>query len=231
MNQRRPIQPPLLRSDSTIAIVAPAGIVDRSKLEASIAYVHQLGFKTKTYRDIYAKCDTFAGDDSDRATELMSAFKDSEVQAIFAARGGYGCIRLLQKLDYNVIAAHPKIFLGYSDNTVLHAAFHKKCNLITYHGPHASDFRHSNGGMTASCEASLWQTLSGDGFEAWQGRLSSPIREASRTSLDRQAGLRTIVTGAATGPIVGGNLALVCCFARNGIPGRYGRQDLVSGRC
>ena len=212
MHHQYPKLPPLLEVGATIAVVAPAGIVNRPKLEASMAYLQQLGFRTKTYRDIYADVHIFAGDDSARAAELMSAFEDEEVQAIFAARGGYGCIRLLNLLDFSLIANHPKIFLGYSDNTVLHAALTQKCNLVAYHGPHASDFRSPNGGMSVLSEAALWQTLLKGGVESLVGRLSNEIVKAAEEPNGLCKSLRSVVPGAARGPVVGGNLALVCAL-------------------
>ena len=73
--------------------------------------------------------------DNDRAKELESAFLDDSVDAIFCARGGYGSIRILPLIDFDIIKDHPKIFLGYSDITALHIAINQKADLITFHGP------------------------------------------------------------------------------------------------
>ncbi len=64
---------------------------------------------------------------------------DPEIDGVIALRGGYGSCRILPLLDYGAIRAHPKIFLGYSDNTALHHAILKKSGLVTFHGPNASE--------------------------------------------------------------------------------------------
>ncbi len=202
--------PPLLEAGATISVVAPAGIVDRERLEQGMACLRALGFGLKTYRDVYAHDAIFAGDDRARAEELMRAFTDPDTQAIFAARGGYGCIRLLPRLDFSQIAAHPKIFVGYSDNTVLHAAFWSKCRLVTFHGPHASDLRRAVDGELSPTTAALWRTLMVDGGhsrEKADATWTESLPEARAASAES---MFMIAPGAARAPVVGGNLALVC---------------------
>ena len=76
---------------------------------------------------------------------MHNAFLDKDVDAIICGRGGYGCLRLIDKIDYNIIKNNPKLFCGYSDITVLSAMFLKRANLITYSGPMAKgDFCSEN---------------------------------------------------------------------------------------
>jgi len=76
-----------------------------------------------------------AGEDHERANDLMDMFKDEEVKAIIAARGGYGCLRMMPYIDFHVVKNNPKIFLGYSDISILLNNFCNKAGLITFHGP------------------------------------------------------------------------------------------------
>ena len=211
MSQR--IIPPLLEPGSTISIIAPAGIADRQKLEEGMAYLRSLGFGIKTYRDVFSRHAIFAGDDAARAGELIQAFADPDTQAIVAARGGYGCIRLLPYLDVSPIAARPKVFLGYSDNTVLHAALWHRCGLVTFHGPHVSDMGAAAGGMASTTATALWRMLMIDGgcpLPAGDPSLAGSTISAPPSTLDEP--LRMIAPGVARAPVVGGNLALVCAL-------------------
>ena len=76
-----------------------------------------------------------SGDDKTRAYDINKSFYDKEIKGVFTIRGGYGCTRILDLIDYNIIKNNPKVFIGYSDITALHVVFNQVCNLITYHGP------------------------------------------------------------------------------------------------
>ena len=71
----------------------------------------------------------------ERVDDLHDMFRDPEVKAVFALRGGYGSAQMLDRIDYDLIRANPKIFLGYSDITAMHLAIHQKTGLVTFHGP------------------------------------------------------------------------------------------------
>lgn len=204
------IVPPLLEPGAGISIVAPAGVVDRTKLEGGLERLRSLGFGVKVYRDLFARDAIFAGDDSSRADELMRAFLDPDTQAVFAARGGYGCVRLLPYLDFAAIAANPKIFLGYSDNTVLHAALGKHCGLVTFHGPHVSDMHQAAGGMSARTAAALWRKLMAVGSPASSPDVLGETQQDLCPSAPAVEPLRAIAPGMSQARVVGGNLSLIC---------------------
>src|SRR6266404_8954602 len=131
-----PIKPPRLSQGDTIGIVAPASApIDVKAIDRSVKVLQRLGFKVKLGKHLRKKQGFLAGSDEERLGDLMSMFRDPEVKAILCVRGGYGTARLLPLLDYKVIRANPKIFVGYSDITSLHCAFLKKANLVTFHGP------------------------------------------------------------------------------------------------
>ncbi|MBI3951941.1 MAG: LD-carboxypeptidase [Acidobacteria bacterium] len=129
------IKPPQLQPGDVIGIVAPASDIKLELLEAGMAELHRLGFRTKYFDSITEKSRYTAGSDERRAQELNAVFADRAVKAVFAARGGYGCSRLLPLLDREVIRAHPKIFMGYSDITTLLLFFQQLFNWIVFHGP------------------------------------------------------------------------------------------------
>ena len=126
-----------LKIGDTIGLVAPASSVNKDKLKSSIENLEKLGFKVKVGKSIENIWYSFAGTDEERATDINNFFQDKDVDAIMCVRGGYGGIRMLSLLDYEVVRNNPKPFIGYSDVTSLHMAFFKKCNLKTFHGPMA----------------------------------------------------------------------------------------------
>ena len=131
------IKPPKLRPGDEIRIIAPASAPDMIRLSKGISRLKKLGYRVTVGKNIKKlnQRNDLAAPAKDRAEELMSAFKDYNVKAIFCARGGYGSIHILSLLDYDIIRDHPKIFMGYSDITALHLAINRNANLITFHGP------------------------------------------------------------------------------------------------
>ena len=108
-----------LRPGGTIGIVAPAAAVDREALESGAELLRGAGFEV-TYRDdLFARHRYLAGDDARRAKELMEFVDDPRVGAIVCARGGYGCHRIIDRLDAERVRAARKPLLGYSDVTTL----------------------------------------------------------------------------------------------------------------
>ncbi len=130
------IRPPRLRRGSNIRIVAPASAPDMSSLSKGVSVLKRYGYNVSFGRDIkrLVQQSYLSAPDNDRAAELMEAFTDDKVDAIFSACGGYGAMRILPFLDYDKIRDHPKIFVGYSDITALHLAINTLSGLITFHG-------------------------------------------------------------------------------------------------
>ncbi len=196
-----PVFPQPLQEGDTIGIVAPAGIVPRGRLESAIQWLEAKGYRTRTYRDVYQRRGYLAGTDAVRIAELNAAFADPECRAILPARGGYGCIRIVAGLDYDLIRANPKIFIGFSDNTVLHAALWKETSLVTFHGPHACDGFGRPDGPAELTESWFWRSIAPE---------TPPSAYTIRFSPDVAGRIQIRNPGAATGRLVGGNLALVC---------------------
>lgn len=156
------IKPNKLKEGDTIAIIAPAGEVDDERINFSEKYFKSKGYNVKFGAHLNKKRRYLAGDDNERIEDIHSAFEDSTVDAIICARGGYGAIRLINNIDYNIIRNNPKIFCGYSDITALSAMILKKAGLITFSGPMAqSDFGEEN--INKFTESQFWNTLTNKG--------------------------------------------------------------------
>jgi muramoyltetrapeptide carboxypeptidase len=186
---RKPIKPYALKAGDTVAVVAPAAAIERAHLERGVNVLSSMGYRVKVSERALARSGILAGDDADRASELQECFADPSVKAIFCARGGYGCGRLLPLLDFKAIARTPKIFVGFSDETFLLNALVDLSGMVSFHGPMvAMDFAR---GLSQRALDHLQALLCGklDGFEL-------EAREAMHT-------------GTAEGEVIGGCLSVL----------------------
>ncbi|MDO5519429.1 MAG: LD-carboxypeptidase [bacterium] len=134
MNYPNPIHP-----GDTVGLIAPCSPVAPSKLNTCITTIQDMGMNVVLGESVSESLHGYlAGSDEVRADDLNSMFHSPAIDAIFCLRGGYGSTRLMPLLDYPTIAKNPKLFVGYSDITSFHLAFHKLCNFITFHGPMVS---------------------------------------------------------------------------------------------
>lgn len=123
-----------LKSGDTIGIISPSGaICETEKLSTAKDFLISKGFNVKIYPGCCKNWHGFAGNDDERVQDMHNAFLDPEIKAIICARGGYGALRILDKIDYSIIKNNPKIFAGSSDITLLLLTFFAKCNLNTFH--------------------------------------------------------------------------------------------------
>lgn len=129
------IKPPALKTGDKIEIAAPGSFISQEELELSIKNLTDLGFQPVHNNNILSKEGYLAGSDDLRAGELNRMFADQSVKAIFCARGGYGCNRILPLLDYGIISNNPKLLVGYSDITALTCGIYTKTGLVGLHGP------------------------------------------------------------------------------------------------
>src|SRR5271155_915980 len=148
-----------------------------------------MGFRVKVSRHALDRAAIVAGPDAVRAREVQAFFADPEVDAIFAARGGYGAGRILPLLDFDAIARTPKVFMGFSDATFILNALVARAGMVCFHGPMvAMDFAR---GLGESSLGHLRRLLAG---------------ETASFELPARAALRA---GVAEGEVVGGCLSLV----------------------
>lgn len=124
-----------LKLGDTIGIIAPASGDKNEVIDYNISSFKNLGFKVKEGKYIRNKQDYLSASDKERAEDFMNMIKDKDVKAIFAYRGGYGSIRIIPYLDFNIIKKNPKILCGYSDLTILLNHITQKTGIPTFHGP------------------------------------------------------------------------------------------------
>ena len=192
-------RPKALSAGDAVALVTPATEVpDPDRLALAERTVRHLGLRAKRGRHVGRRFGTYAESVQARLDDLHEAFRDPEVRAIFAVRGGYGSPHLLDRVDYDLARRNPKIFVGYSDITALHLAFNRHARLVTFHGPIVlSRFTEYT---LAHFRRALFETRP-------LGRLTNPPND---DELRPSHPLRTVRAGKATGQLVGGNLSLVC---------------------
>ncbi|HVC44883.1 MAG TPA: LD-carboxypeptidase [Candidatus Binataceae bacterium] len=128
-------KPPALRPGDTVGVVAPSSVVERDYLERGVRVLNAMGYRVRISIHALDRDGILAGDDAVRASELRTFFADDGIRAIFDARGGYGCGRLLPLIDFAAIARAPKIFLGFSDATFMLNALVERAGIVAFHGP------------------------------------------------------------------------------------------------
>ncbi len=185
-----------LKFGDTIGLIAPSGAVRTpGALDRAIAETERMGFRVKVGESCTSKYGYLSGTDEVRARDVNRMFLDDEVDAIVCIRGGYGTMRILDQLDYEAIAAHPKIFVGFSDITALHIAMLEKTGLVTFHGPMAVS-SWSDGPLDEFSLESLYRSLM---RAEPAGDLANPP----------EYGKQTVNPGICEGQLVGGNLTLI----------------------
>ena len=198
------IKPPRLRKGDVIGLVAPGGYTSDASIDKAVRHIESLGFRVKQGAWLREVWGNYGGTVAARIADLHAMFRDPEVKAIWAIRGGSGCISLLKHLDYRLIRSHPKILLGYSDITALHLAVKRHAGLVTFHGPVATSTPSSY-----SDEHMLAVLMDP------RPRYTIPMAQenARRAQTEPHYALRTVHGGVATGPLVGGNLSLLSALA------------------
>ena len=129
------LKPSILKQGKEIGIIAPASPVTQSELQPGLDLLTSFGYKVIPSSHLYDRLGYMAGDDDVRLQDLHTMFNNKNIGVIFCARGGYGTLRLLDRINYDLIRRNPKIIVGYSDITALLLAIYKKTGLITFHGP------------------------------------------------------------------------------------------------
>ena len=182
------IKPPYLNEGDTVAIIAPAGVVEYDEIIKAQAYLERRNLRVILGKNIFKSYRYMAGTDEERVDDLHEAFLNPDIKAIVCARGGYGAIRLLKLIDFDLIRRNPKIFCGYSDITALSLMFAKHSDLITFSGPMAqSDFND----VTEFTANSFFNVLSG-GFEEYMS--TETYRSGNTEGIIWGGNLSTIVT-------------------------------------
>ena len=184
--------PKFLAKRDTIGLIAPSGPLRNIKIEEIKYELNKLGYEVKIGKSCYLSYKGYlSGRDKDRALDLEKMFLDKDVDAIMCVRGGYGCARILDLIDFTIIRDNPKIFIGFSDITALHIAINQICDLVTYHGIMAASIKK----WDYFTYSSLINALN---FKD-ELILKNPCNEK----------LISIYDGSCEGKLIGGNLSLI----------------------
>ncbi|MDB0544528.1 LD-carboxypeptidase [Ralstonia solanacearum] len=190
---------PALKMGDGVAIVAPASTAS-DKVDEAERWLTSRGFAARvmpaTRAPLEAPFEYLAGTDDARLGDLHAAFAAPDIGAVWCLRGGFGSSRLVDKIDYALLRANPKPFIGYSDITALHAAIQRHAGFVTFHGPMlSSDLLVSK---RAPTEMNVFAMIKGG---VAPGEWIEPPPDCA---------LVVLVSGAATGRLVGGNLSMHC---------------------
>lgn len=189
----RSLRPRALRPGARVALVAPAGPLKPDRLDASATRCRALGLEPVAFPGALARHGYMAGADAARLADLQAAFRDPSIDAVWALRGGYGTLRILDALDLARQLADPIPFIGFSDNTSLHAR-HAALGVVSFHGPHPG------GEFPAETEEAFRRVL----FAAEPAGLVAPRASDPPP--------HALTPGRVQAPLVGGNLALLAAM-------------------
>ena len=184
-------QPPYLKTGDTVAIVAPSGILKNrtDEVQQAQALLKRWGLHSVVGKHVFSEADHFAGTDDERCEDLQEALDNPKISAIWCARGGYGTVRILDKLDYSKFKQNPKWLIGYSDITALHNQIHNE-GVESLHAIMCVSLPKDESEIEASI-STLKNTLFGN-------PLSYTLKGSSYNK-----------TGTTSGQLVGGNLTML----------------------
>ncbi|GLY08681.1 MULTISPECIES: LD-carboxypeptidase [Actinoplanes] len=128
------VRPPALRAGDRVRVIAPAGVPD-TRLARGIQILEGFGLVVEPGAHLYDRFGYLAGTDDDRLADLNAAFSDPGIRGVFAARGGYGTQRIIDRFDRDAVRRDPRVFVGFSDLTVLSGRVWNAARLVTFYGP------------------------------------------------------------------------------------------------
>lgn len=181
--------PPYLRKGDKIAIVSPARKISRTEAEPAIRMFKAWGLEVVEGEHLYSSFNQFAGSDEQRKEDMQRMLDDESIRAIVCSRGGYGTVRIIDRLDFSGFVKHPKWIVGYSDITVLHSHIHRHFGIETLHAIMPVNFKDECDGNRSV--TTLRKALFGKNLE-----YKYPSGPGFRP-------------GSAKAPLVGGNLSIL----------------------
>jgi muramoyltetrapeptide carboxypeptidase len=203
------LRPRALPANAHIAILAASGPSDRTRILEGAKAIERRGHRVTLADNIDHRYQGYlAGSDDERVAELNRFFRAPEYDAFFFARGGYGAMRILDRIDYAAIAENPRPLVGFSDVTALHQAIAAKAGVGSFHGPMVNlDFNLNSGrGLSPDIERWFWAMLHGE----------APLTRSFTAE-------NVICPGEVEGPLFGGCLALTTALL--GTPYDYWIDD------
>jgi len=191
------ITPSYLQTGDKIIIVSPAGKVNEKYVLPAVQWLEDQGFRVELGKNVFASHFQYAGTDNQRYKDMQKALDDKEAKAILCSRGGYGTVRIINRLDFSTFTEYPKWIIGFSDITILHSCINNK-RVATLHGVMPKYFFDKKGSPNENLKT-LMSILTGK-------KVSYKI-----------PGSKSNRPGKVTAELVGGNLSIIssmfgtCC--------------------
>jgi muramoyltetrapeptide carboxypeptidase len=184
-------QPEFLKKGGKIGIIAPARKVSMEEMLPAIEILNSWGLEVVLGKNLFCEENQFSGSDEQRAEDLQTMLNDSSIKAIISARGGYGTLRIIDKIDFSKFIKQPKWIIGYSDITVLHSHIHT-LGVATIHATMPINFT-KNTEATESLRKALFGETITYNFQ------THPLNKNTKNNIE--------------GEIIGGNLSLIYALA------------------
>lgn len=160
------IKPRPLRPGGRVAVLAISSPSRPDRIELAKTHLERMGLQVTLASNLYQVERTYlAGPDELRLEELNRHLRDEAFDAFFFARGGYGAMRILDRIDYEAVRANPRPIIGYSDLTALHQAVARKAGVVTFHGPMLNLDFHDR--LAPEVEQWFWDLLAGTAPLSW----------------------------------------------------------------
>jgi muramoyltetrapeptide carboxypeptidase len=188
--------PPYLKEGDCISIISPASWIEEERVMPAVRMLEGSGFRVRTGDHVFSRSGPFAGTDDERLRDIQAATDDPEVKAVLCSRGGYGMARIIDRIDFSALAAHPKWYIGYSDITVLHLWLNTVCGVVSLHAE--MPLNYAKPWISPECYMTMISALKGEAAPVtWSchGKESFTVE----------------------GPVTGGNLSLI--YSLNGTRG------------
>jgi muramoyltetrapeptide carboxypeptidase len=198
------ITPPYLKSGDKIAIVATARKVSPAEMDCAFSTLRSWGLQVVTGPHLFGEKNQYSGTDEERTSDLQMMLDDKEIKAVICARGGYGTVRIVDKLNFSTFEQHPKWIVGYSDITVLHSHIQTQLGIETLHATMPINFPDAG---TEAANESLRKALFGETLEY--------TIEAQPLN----------IPGNVSGVLTGGNLSIL--YSLTGSPSDIQSQDKI----
>ena len=183
--------PPYLKKEDVIGITCPAGYITLEEIQPAINKIKEWGFEIRLGNTIGKRDFTYGGTDAERLADFQQMLNDKTVKAIMCARGGYGAIRIIDKIDFSNFPLHPKWIIGFSDITVMHSHINRHYNIATLHSKMCNSF---------PADWSLADQIQKDTIESIrQCLVGEKMQYSTLPNINNK-------TGSGTGQLIGGNL-------------------------
>lgn len=215
------VRPNRLKTGDTIRIVAPASnmaSLAKPTLERGVRNLENIGFKVEVHPHVFRSYKGTGGKPKERAESLMDAFTDDSVDGIMCCWGGFNSNDIIDYLDYETIRNNPKVFVGYSDITILNTVLYKKAGLVNFQGPGLITFTHD---FLMQWEVDEFKAITMDGnvpyeIKAAPSFVDDPLywqRPETPVEKKNNPGWTIAREGIAQGKLIGGHLGTLLCLA------------------